>query len=301
MSSVHNGKPSVYIYRLVYAIVIIAIAMIIEVVGGIVSNSVALLSDASHMFMDFIALVFSLLAHKIAVKKSDPYRSYGYHRFQVIAAFVNGLILFAIAMLIIVESIKRFIEPVEINWRIMLVVAILGLCSNIVAFLILYQKNESNLNMRSAILHILGDLLGSIAAIISAIVIMISKWQIVDPLLSVIVSILILYSAYKIIKDSLHILLEGTPENVEANKIKSVICNKIVGVIDVHHIHVWSLTNEHIVMTVHVKVNDALINNCVDYTSILLSIKKLLNEEFNIAHATVEIEYGKCADDIMMQ
>ncbi|KJV69339.1 cation diffusion facilitator family transporter [Candidatus Neoehrlichia procyonis] len=297
MSLVHNGKPSAYICRLVYAITVIAIAMVIEVIGGVISNSVALLSDAGHMFMDFVALVFSLLAHKIAVKKSDPYRSYGYHRFQVIAAFVNGLTLFGIAVLIIIESIKRFINPVEINWQVMLTVAILGLCSNIIAFFILYKKNEDDLNIKSAVLHIFGDLLGSVAAILSAIIIMVSKWQVVDPLLSIVVSILILYSAYKIIKNSLHILLEGTPENISTDKIKNIICKRVAGVIDVHHIHVWSLTNEHLVMTVHVKVDDVLVNNCSNHTEVLLSVKKLLNEEFGIAHVTVEVEYGNCADN----
>ena len=300
MSLIHKNKPSNHENKLIYAILIIIITMIVEVVGGVISNSLALLSDAGHMFTDFISLLLSWLAYKVAMRKSDSCRSYGYHRFQVVAAFINGLTLFGIAILIILESIKRFFSPEQVCWEIMMFVAVLGLIANVVSFFLLYRKNESNLNLKSAVLHVVGDLLGSVAAIIASIIIMFTSWQIMDPLLSVFVSIIILGSAYRIIKNSGHILLEGTPDTVNPDKIRQAICESITEVLDVHHIHIWSLTTDHPIMTMHVKLDKAAVTNNLKYSQVLVSIKKLLSKDFCIIHVTIEAEYDNCADDSVM-
>jgi len=236
------------------------------------------------------------VAHRFSAKKSDLQRSYGYHRLQIIAAFVNGLTLFLIAVIIIIESIKRFIFPVNVEWKIMLMIATLGLIANIVVFFILHSKCESNINIKSAVLHVIGDILGSVAAILASIIIMLTGWQIVDPILSVFVSVIILNSGYKILKNSCHILLEGTPEGISAEEIKSEIVSKLPEVIDVHHIHAWSLSDNYFIITMH-----AQIKRSVQHTDILYGIKKILLDKFEIAHSTVEIEYDECADDKILK
>ncbi|QKX02586.1 cation diffusion facilitator family transporter [Wolbachia endosymbiont of Dirofilaria (Dirofilaria) immitis] len=297
MIAVHNGKHSIAeSRRLIHSIIIVAITMFMEVIGGIISHSLALLSDAGHMLIDLFALVLSWIAHKFSTKKSDLQRSYGYHRLQIIAAFVNGLTLFFISVIIIIESIKRFIFPVNIEWGIMLIVATLGLIANIIVFFILHSKCESNINIKSAVLHVIGDILGSIAAIFASMVIMLTGWQVVDPILSVFVSIVILNSGYKILKSSCHVLLEGTPEGVSAEGIKSEIVSKLPEVIDVHHIHAWSLSDNYFIITMHAKVRQD-----AQHTDILYEIKKILLSEFEIAHSTVEIEYDECADDKILK
>lgn len=292
MTAIHNGKHSSHSKFLVYAIIIIAVTAILEVIGGVLSNSLALLSDAGHMLTDLISLILSWFAYRIATKKSDLKRSYGYHRLQVVAAFVNGLTLFLISGVIIFESIERFISPVNINWQIMFSVAILGLIANILAFFLLYRKNEDNLNIKSAVLHIIGDMLGSLAAIAASLIIMYTDWQIADPILSIFVSIVILRSAYKIVKHSCHILLEGTPENINPDEVKNKIIQEIPEVIDVHHVHIWSLTENNFIITIHIKVGQE-----VNYNNTIYNVKKLLYDIFSIAHATVEIEYDQCVDD----
>jgi len=297
MTAVHNGKHSIAeSKRLIYSIIIVAITMLMEIAGGIISHSLALLSDAGHMLTDLFALILSWIAHKFSAKKSDLQRSYGYHRLQIIAAFVNGLTLFLIAAVIIIESIKRFIFPVNVEWKVMLIIATLGLISNIIVFFILHSKCESNINIKSAVLHVIGDILGSVAAILASIIIMFTGWQIVDPILSVFVSVIILSSGYKILKNSCHILLEGTPEGVSAEEVKSEIVSKLPEVIDVHHIHAWSLSDNYFILTMHAKIKQ---NG--QHTNILYEIKKILLNRFEIAHSTVEIEYDECVDSKILK
>ncbi|UWI83329.1 cation diffusion facilitator family transporter [Wolbachia endosymbiont of Howardula sp.] len=293
MTAIHNGKhvSSAQSKRLLYSIVIVAITMCMEILGGVISHSLALLSDACHMMTDLCALVLSWFAHKLSSKKSDLKRSYGYHRLQIIAAFINGLTLFFIAIIIISEAIKRFIFPITVEWKIMLIISVLSLTSHIIVFLILHSKHESNINIRSAVLHVVGDILGSIAAILASIIIMITGWQMVDPILSVFVSVIILNSGYKILKNSVHILLEGTPEDISTEEIKSHIISELTEVIDVHHIHIWSLSDQYVILTMHAQVT-----HNAKHTDILYQIKKILLDRFSIAHSTVEIENNECID-----
>ncbi|MCU7611307.1 cation diffusion facilitator family transporter [Anaplasma capra] len=296
MSS-HNGEfcPRTH-RRMSLSIVVVAVAMIAEIAGGLASHSLALLSDAGHMFTDFVALVLSWLAYRLAVRKSDVCRSYGYHRFQVMAAFVNGISLFVMAILIVCESVKRFVYPVEVRWPIMLLVSLLGLVANSAVFAILYRKDEHNLNIKSAVLHVIGDLLGSVAAILSSLIIMLSGWQIVDPLLSVFVSALMLFSAFKMVKSSGNILLEGKPENIDVEEVKNLILSSMPTVIDVHHVHLWSLTTDYPVMTMHVRVQAPSSSDDSWHSELLVSIKRLLSEKFGISHITIEVECGECSD-----
>ncbi len=215
------------------------------------AGSLALLADAGHMVSDAAALGMSWAALRLGKRAADTERTYGYKRLEVLVAFVNGCTLFAIAGWIIVEAIRRFTAPVEVLGGPMLVVAIAGLLSNIVAFLILNGGNRENLNMRSAWLHVLGDLLGFVVAIVAAAVILLTGWSPIDPILSVLVAVLILKSAAQIVKSSSHILLEGTPAGLDIDRLRADLVATLPAVADVHHVHAWSLTSEQPLVTLH--------------------------------------------------
>src|SRR5215469_11480129 len=209
-----HGAGVNYERRIGWAFIIIFVFMLIEVIGGLMAGSLALLADAGHMVSDAAALGMSWAALRLGKRAADAERSYGYKRLEVLVAFVNGCTLFVVAGWVLYEAIRRFTAPVEVLGGTMLVVAIAGLLANIVAFLVLNGGNRENLNMRSAWLHVLGDLLGFVVAIVAAGVILVTKWSPIDPLLSVLVAILILKSAAQIVKSSSQILLEGTPSNL---------------------------------------------------------------------------------------
>lgn len=265
--------------------------MVIEAVGGLVSGSLALLADAGHMLIDAAALALAWLAFRIAQRSSDWKRTYGFHRFQVLAAYSNGLTLFFIAVAITWEALRRLWEPGEVLAGPMLAVAVVGLLVNIVAFLVLHGADRDSLNVRGAMLHVLGDLLGSAAAIVAALVILWTKWTPIDPLLSVLVAVLILRSAWFLVRESGHILLEAAPKGLDVRTLKEDLVAAVPGVVDVHHVHAWSLTEDKRMATLHVRVADP-----ADASRICAEVKARLRERFRIEHATVEVEGDVCGD-----
>ena len=277
--------------RLTIALAITAAFTVAEVIGGMITGSLALLADAGHMLTDTVALALAVLAFSLSDKPADSRRSFGYHRLQILAAFVNGLTLLAIAGWILVEAVQRLMAPPDVLGGMMLYIAIAGLLVNVVAFLVLHGGDQDNLNMRGAALHVLGDLLGSVAAIVAAIVILRTGWMPIDPLLSVLVAMLILRSAIVIVRRSAHILLEGTPERLDIEGMKTRVLAAVPEVIDVHHVHVWGLTQEKLMLTMHVRLGD-----CEDWAAQLRQIKALLQREFGIEHSTIEVEQRRCAD-----
>lgn len=277
--------------RLFWAMLLIGGFMVVEVVGGVVSGSLALLSDAGHMLTDFAALALAWFAFRIARRKPDLRRSYGYHRVQVLSAFVNGLALLVIVAWIGVEAALRLIDPSPVLAGPMLAVASLGLGVNIAAFVILHGGDHTDLNIRGAALHVLGDLLGSVAAIVAAIVIMMTGWAPIDPLLSLAVGLLILKSAQRLVRDAGHILLEGTPEAIDPNDVRGRITAAVPAVIDLHHLHIWSLTATHPVVTLH-----AVVDASADNDTTLEAINRSLKDLFGIAHATIQLERVRCPD-----
>jgi cobalt-zinc-cadmium efflux system protein len=220
--------------RVFWAMVLTGGFMGIEVVGGLVSGSLALLADAGHMLTDFAALGLAWFAFRIARRPPDQRRSYGYHRIQVLAAFVNGIVLVAVVGWILVEAVGRLLAPVEVLGGVMLAVAVGGLLVNIAAFALLHGGDRDNINLRAAAIHVLGDLLGSAAAILAAGVILGTGWMPIDPLLSVLVALLILRSSWLIIKKSAHILLEGTPDWLDVGRLRADLVAQVPGVEDVH-------------------------------------------------------------------
>jgi cobalt-zinc-cadmium efflux system protein len=262
-----------------------------EVAGGLISGSLALLADAAHMMTDAAALALAWCAFRIARRPADPRRSYGYHRGQVLAAFVNGAVLIAIVFWIFVEAFQRLRDPLPVQGWTMLVIAALGLAVNIAAFLVLHGGDRQNLNMRGAAAHVLGDLLGSAAAIVGAGVILSTGWTPIDPILSMLVGLLVLRSAWLVMRESTHILLEGTPAQIDPQGLRLALMADIPDLQDVHHIHAWSLTPERPLLTLHARVGES-----ADAQAILLRIKQVLASRFGIDHSTVQIERGNCGD-----
>jgi cobalt-zinc-cadmium efflux system protein len=268
--------------------------MVAEVVGGLLSGSLALLADAGHMLTDAAALVLAWLAFRFARRPNDAKRTYGFHRLQVLAAYSNGLTLFFIAVVIVWEAVERLRAPGEVLAGPMLVIAAIGLAINIGAFAILHGAGRDNLNVRGALLHVVGDLLGSVAAIAAALVILFTGWTPIDPLLSVLVALLILRSAWFLVAESGHILLEGTPRALDVEAMRRDLMASIPGVEDIHHVHAWSLTEERPMVTLHARVAETV--DTAGAGRIATAIKARLRERYNIAHATVEVECEQCAD-----
>jgi len=288
VSSSHDSQR-----RLFWGILLTAGFMLAEVVGGILSGSLALLADAGHMLTDAAALGLAWFAAWISRRPADGRRSYGYHRVQTLAAFVNGLTLIAIVVWIAIEAVRRFLSPVAVMGTPMLVIATLGLVVNLVVFAILHGGDRDNLNIRGAALHVLGDLLGSVAAIVAALVILATGWTPIDPLLSLLVAALILRSAWKLTRESGHILLEGSPLDPDGERLRREIPAALPAVHDVHHVHVWSLTPARHLVSLH-----AAVESGEDRQAVLVAIKALLVERYGIRHATIQLEdRDDCADE----
>lgn len=287
----HGGHDSQR--RLGWAILLTGSFMVAELVGGVLSGSLALLADAGHMLTDAAALALALFAAWISRRPADTRRSYGYHRVQVLAAFVNGLTLIAIVVWIAIEAIRRLFTPISVAGSTMLVIAGLGLVVNLVVFAILHMGDRENLNIRGAALHVLGDLLGSVAAIVAAVVILLTGWTPIDPLLSLLVAALILRSAWKLTRESGHILLEGTPEGLDVEQVKRELAERLPEVRDVHHVHAWSLTPGHHLMSLH-----AILDEGADQERVLVEIKTMLSDAFAVEHATIQVEsWQGCVDE----
>lgn len=278
--------------RVQVALVLTAVFMVVEVAGGLLSGSLALLADAGHMLTDTTALTLAAIAFRVSTRPADAKRSFGYHRFQILAAFVNGLTLLAIVAWILFEALQRFMDPPRVAGDLMLAIAAAGLLVNVVVFTILHGGNQENLNIRGAALHVLGDLLGSLAAIVAAVVILVTGWMPIDPLLSVIVAGLILRSAWLLVKRSTHILLEGTPEWLDVEDMQRSLRARVPQICGIHHVHVWGLTPQYLMLTMHILVE----RGEGDTTTVVRRVKRLLNEEFGIRHSTIEVETGECAD-----
>ncbi|RKQ37336.1 cation diffusion facilitator family transporter [Oceanobacillus halophilus] len=278
----HNHTTNTRV--LFWSFIIIFSYMIIEVIGGLLTNSLALLSDAGHMLSDAAALGLSLFAFKIGEKKATQDKTFGYRRFEIVAAFINGITLIVISIIIFYEAYWRFLEPPSVNANMMFIASI-GLIVNIVvAFLLHRGDSKENLNVRSALLHVMGDLLGSVGAITAGILIFLFGWNIADPIASVVVAFLIIISGIRVTKESLHILMEGKPQNVNINHISETIMN-VNGVLNVHDLHVWSITSEFPTLSCHVVVQES-----INRDNLLHEINELIYYHFNIAHCTIQME-----------
>jgi cobalt-zinc-cadmium efflux system protein len=265
--------------------------MVAEAVGGVVTGSLALLADAGHMLTDSVSLGLAWYAFHLAGRAANARMTYGFDRVKTLVAYTNGLTIFGIAAWIVYEAAMRLFEPVPILAGPMLVVAVVGLGVNVAAFLVLHGGSRESLNMRGALLHVLGDLLGSVAAIVAALVILGTGWMAIDPILSALVAVLLFRGAWSLIREAGGLLLEGAPAGLDRDAIARDIETSIPGVREVHHVHLWSLDGERNMVTLH-----ACLDEGVDAPGAVSASKWRLALRHHIGHATVEPEYGACAD-----
>ncbi|BES60725.1 MULTISPECIES: cation diffusion facilitator family transporter [Dysgonomonas] len=277
----HNANKK----ALTISFCLIAGFMLVEFVGGILTNSLALLSDAGHMLSDAVALGLSLAALIFGERAATLDKTYGYKRFEILAALLNGIALVALSIYILYEAIVRLSSPPSVIGKGMIIISAIGLVINIVVAWILSRgETKENLNIKSAFMHVLGDLLGSVGAIIAALLIIFLGWNIADPIASMIVSVLVLYSGWHILKDSVNILMESKPANIDTAEVKRAI-KSIDGVIDIHDLHIWMITQEFLSLTTHVSVK-----NNSDRDLLLNQITKIIKQKTGITHITVQLE-----------
>ena len=276
---------------LLWALWITAGFMLAEAIGGWLAGSLALMADAAHMLADAGALAMSYGAVRAARRPASEVMSYGHHRWQVLAAFVNGLALLLLSAWIVFEATHRLVSPAVIQARTMMAVAALGVAANVVSYLVL-SRGERTLNVRSALLHVAADILGNIGALLAGLLIWLTHWTPIDPILSMITAILIVRGGYRVTRESAHILLEGTPAAFDAADVERQIKAAVPTVTAVHHVHAWSLNDERPMLTLHVVVREGS-----DTIACLAGVQGTLRTQLNIVHATVQIETAPCGDD----
>lgn len=275
--------------RLLLAFLVTVVFMVAEVIGGMISGSLALLADAGHMLTDAAALLMALMAVRFARRKPNSRLTFGYLRLTTMAAFVNAAALLVIVVLILWEAVRRFATPEPVLGGTMLAIAIAGLFANLLSFWLLHQGEEKeNINVRAAALHVMGDLLGSIGAVVAALIIMNTGWTPIDPILSVLVSCLVLRNAWALLRESFHELLEGTPQEIDIDKLRKDLSLMIPEVRNVHHVHVWQIGEQRL-MTLHAQVIPPH-----DHDGLLGRIQRHLFEKYKIGHATIQMEFGVC-------
>lgn len=262
--------------------------MIVEAVAGFYTSSLALLSDAGHMLTDVFALSLAFFAIWFTEKPSTSTKTFGFYRAEILAAFFNSLLLFAISAFILIEAYKRLLTPHEVKSVEMTIVAVIGLVINLIGAYILFKYQSGNLNIKGALYHVLSDALGSVGAIVAGIIMITTKWYYADSLISILVSILIIRGAWVLFKESSHILLEGTPKGMDIEAVQNCICAN-EKVISVHDLHVWTLTQGFEALSAHVVVKD------MESSEVVLSnLKQELSDKFKISHITLQLEIEEC-------
>lgn len=288
--------------RLTLAIVLTSAFMVAEVVGGLWTGSLALLADAGHMFADSAAMLLAWVGYRLAVRPPDTARTYGYRRLEVLIAFANGVTLVMLVAGLVIEALRRLHQPPEVLSGPMLVIAGLGLLVNLGVLAVLWQSahgaahhhhhghhhghaSAGGMGMRAVVAHVLGDVLGSLAAIVAALVIARTGWMLIDPLLSLLAAALILRNAVAVIRESGHVLLEGTPTGLDLGHLRAELRHAVPEIADIHHLHAWSLTSEHPLLSLHVVLR------ATDHHEIVLqAVKSVLLHRYGIQHSVIQIE-----------
>ncbi|MDR9794300.1 cation diffusion facilitator family transporter [Aeribacillus pallidus] len=271
---------------LIIALLITVGILLLEFFGGLMTNSLALLSDSGHMLSDASSLALSLIAIWFAAKPASPNKTYGFYRFEILAALFNGVTLFVIAGFIIWEAVQRFYNPPTVARGSMMLIASIGLFANLLSAWVLMRKGDvkHNVNVRSAYLHVIGDALGSVGAIAAGFIMWLFGWYIADPIISILVALLILKGAWGVLKHSIHILMEGTPVTIDQNEVKKAL-KSIEGVKDVHDLHIWTITSGLDSLSCHILIEDHQ-----DSQKVLQAAIHMIEEKFKILHTTIQIE-----------
>ncbi len=275
---------------LLIAFSITLLMMVAEVIGGLLSNSLALLSDAGHMLTDNLALLLSFFAMTFASLPATDRKTFGFYRLEILAAFVNGIVLVLISFYIIYHAYLRMIHPQPVQGMLMLVIAVIGLVANIIGALFLFKHSHTSLNIRGAYLHIVGDALSSVGVVIGGVIILYTGWYLIDPILSIMISLVIIFGAWSLVKESVNILLESAPAHINIDTIAAEIA-KLKGVREAYHIHLWSITSGVYALSAHVLIDDQMVSDSRELND---RIRKLLSEKFKVLHSTIQLECEKC-------
>lgn len=284
----HKNRKS-----LTLALVITSVFFLVELVGGILTNSLALLSDAGHMLTDVLALGMSLVAMWVAKRPPTASKSFGFHRLEIFAAFINGLTLALISIYIFIEAYERLLDPPEVAGLPMMIIAIFGLLVNLTSGYILHSSKDHSINVRGAYLHVLGDALGSIGAIAAGVIMWTTGWMYADPIFSAIIGVIIILSSGRLLRDTFHILMQGTPSHIEPTEVKQSI-EELKHVIGTHDLHIWTLTSGIEAMTVHVNVDEHVSQDVHD--DVIREIRSITRDKFGIQHTTIQLEMQDAGD-----
>jgi cobalt-zinc-cadmium efflux system protein len=276
--------------RLLFAIILTTITLVAEIAGGLWSNSLALLSDAGHVFLDLFALLLSLGAIKLAAQPVNEKHSYGLHRAEVLAALFNGLTVLLMAMAILYEGGKRLLSPEEVKTIPMLIIAVLGLIANLLAAKGLHGHAHDDLNVRSAFLHVLGDAAASVGVIAGALVMYYTGWYQADPIISIAIGLLIMVGAGRVLRDALHILMEGAPRGLTVGQVADYL-RTVEGVIDLHHVNLWSICSHITAFSAHLEISP---ESDAHRAELLHHIEHELQERFHINHTTIQLVCTGC-------
>ena len=258
--------------------------LVVELVGSLLTNSLALLADAGHMLTDAVGVGLALLAIHVATRPPTPAKSYGYYRFEILAAAINAVLLFGVAAFILVEAIQRLGQPPEVIGGPMLVIAMLGLAVNIVSMRLLATGARTSLNLRGAYLEVLGDLLGSAAVLVASVVILVTGWTPADPIASVLIAVLVLPRAWALLREAIDVLLQATPKHVDLDEVRAHLLGA-EGVADAHDLHAWTLTSGMTVVSAHVVMQPG-----ADAATVLDEVCRCLADDFDMEHSTIQLE-----------
>lgn len=259
---------------------------VLELVGGLLSNSLALISDSFHIMLDFVAIGISLFAFRVAKRPHSPQLTFGFHRAEIMAAFVNGISLVIVSVVIFYEVYNRFFNPPHINSQILIIFAIVGLAANVVMARLLHHDSKSNLNAKGSYVHVIGDLVATVGVVVGGIVMLFIPNPMIDILISAGIGVIIIRSGIILCKECLHIFMEGTPKEIKTDEISDTLKN-LEEVLDVHDLHVWSLTSNMYAISVHVKIKAEFTNK----NNVLLNkIRDMMKTKFGIDHCTIQIE-----------
>ncbi len=290
-----NHLTSVSSRPLKIALVVVMVVVAAEVIGGILSNSLALLGDAVHMLVDALALGLALFAMAIARRPATPTKTYGYHRTEIMAALANGSILVLLAIWIFYEAYQRFLDPPLIQTPLMLLMAGIGLIANLIGILLLRRSSRENLNIKAVFWHIIGDTISSVGVIVAGIIITVTGWYISDPIIAVFIGIIILWGAVRLVRESTDILLEAVPRHIHINQVIESIKN-ITGVEEVHDIHIWTITSSIHALSAHLIIEDQTVSKSAE---IVETVNRNLAKYFKITHTTLQLECDSCPTGIV--
>jgi cobalt-zinc-cadmium efflux system protein len=275
---------------LLIALSITLVMMVAEVIGGLLSNSLALLSDAGHMLTDNLALLLSFFAMKFGSMPATERKTFGFYRLEILASFVNGVVLVLISFYIMYQAYLRLVHPQPVQGMLMLIVAIIGLVAHIIGAFFLFKHSHSSLNIRGAYLHIVGDALSSIGVVIGGIIIIYTGWYLIDPILSFLISLVIIYGSWSLVKESVNILLESVPAHINIETVAAELA-KVKGVREAYHIHAWTITSGVYALSAHVLIDDQPVSGSRE---LLDTIRALLADRFKVLHSTIQLECERC-------